>query len=426
MRIGQREIRLVSKRLLFSYILDWIVIIAAAAVGAVFSIIAPNRRPFSLSNPDISFPHVEKEKVSPALLVILALICPAIVILIVCLFFVPGPTVDKNTSKALIWRRKLWELNTGWLGLALGLASTFLITSGMKNMYGKPRPDLLSRCDPDMRNITAHEVGFGSTVNDTALLVSWTICQASGATLEDGFRSFPSGHASSSWAGMTYLTLFLCAKFAIAIPFLAPRTFNRETVTPAFPHFRHNRPDTSSDMSAKQYSGASPTSYEQERFHGIPIRNQAAAPPTYLLVLALVPIGAAIYISSSRFSDFRHFGFDIIFGGLMGFSLAWFSFRWYHLPIRQGAGWSWGSRSRDRAFGVGVGVMGYVGEEGWSSSGEEPASNGNGADIELGETGATSAFMGGGAADTVSIDRQREAPSSSQLAASETAYDPRR
>ena len=99
----------------------------------------------------------------------------------------------------------------------------------------------------------------------------------------------------------------------------------------------------------------------------VPIRNQAAAPPTYLLVLVLIPIGAAVYITSSRYADFRHQGFDVITGSLIGIVCAWFSFRWYHLPIRQGAGWAWGARSRERAFGVGIGVGSYVGIEGWGS-----------------------------------------------------------
>lgn len=106
---------------------------------------------------------------------------------------------------------------------------------------------------------------------------------------------------------------------------------------------------------------------QQEDDTTYPIRNRAAAPPTYLLVIAVIPIGAAIYISSTRFSDFRHHGFDILFGAILGFASGWLGFRWYHLPVRQGAGWSWGPRSRDRAFYIGVGVRGYAGDEGWSN-----------------------------------------------------------
>lgn len=59
---------------------------------------------------------------------------------------------------------------------------------------------------------------------------------------------------------------------------------------------------------------------------------------------------------------------------------AWFAFRWYHLPIRQGAGWAWGARSRDRAFWVGVGVGGYVGVEGWGSAASPSSSSGESSD----------------------------------------------
>lgn len=90
------------------------------------------------------------------------------------------------------------------------------------------------------------------------------------------------------------------------------------------------------------------------------LRRQAAAPPTYLIVPAFLPITVAIYISSTRYTDFRHRGFDIIIGALVGIITAWVGFRWYHLPITRGAGWSWGPRSSTRAWGIGVGVLGYV------------------------------------------------------------------
>jgi hypothetical protein len=81
----------------------------------------------------------------------------------------------------------------------------------------------------------------------------------------------------------------------------------------------------------------------------------------------MIPISLAIYITASRFFQFYHHGFDVIIGSLIGIASSWFSFRWYHLPISRGAGWSWGARSRDRAFAVGVGYGTYVGAEGWSS-----------------------------------------------------------
>lgn len=116
----------------------------------------------------------------------------------------------------------------------------------------------------------------------------------------------------------------------------------------------------------------------------MPIRYQSAAPPVYTLALVLTPVGTAIYVASTRFTDFRHFGFDLLFGSLIGITTAWFSFRWYHLPITRGAGWAWGPRSYQRAFGIGVGVGSYVGTEGWSRKGKSETQRRNGADANGG------------------------------------------
>lgn len=87
------------------------------------------------------------------------------------------------------------------MGLALSLALAFFFTQGMKNLFGKPRPDLLARCQPDMseagiaRNIVG---GFATSLDPKWVLVGAGICQQSDTSLlNDGFRSFPSGHSSS-------------------------------------------------------------------------------------------------------------------------------------------------------------------------------------------------------------------------------------
>lgn len=88
------------------------------------------------------------------------------------------------------------------MGLALSLITQFLIVQGLKNLVGKPRPDLLQRCIPDLtRNISDFAVGgYGQGISDRWVLVNQTICtQPSLAVLEDGFRSFPSGHSASEF-----------------------------------------------------------------------------------------------------------------------------------------------------------------------------------------------------------------------------------
>jgi hypothetical protein len=126
----------------------------------------------------------------------------------------------------------------------------------------------------------------------------------------------------------------------------------------------------------------------------VPARYQNAAPPVWTLVLVLVPVASAIYIASSRFTDFRHFGFDILFGSLIGITSAWFSFRLYHLPITRGAGWAWGPRSYERAWGIGVGRGNYVGSEGWSKRGEsETAPKATGRESAFGNSSAHGAVQ---------------------------------
>ena len=260
------------------------------------------------------------------------------------------------------------------MGLALALASTFMVTEGLKDIYGKPRPDLLARCNPDLSSVEQYIVGgirgIGNGYVAAPVKVDWHICrQPNDEILSDGFASFPSGHSSFIWAGMLYLTLFLCSKFAIGIPYLMPSPYNR----------RHTN---TFSQSIENHSSSKRLHSSHSTAEDIPPRNQAAAPPIYLLIIAFIPVGVALYISGSRWSDYRHHGFDILSGSLIGIFFAWFAFRWYHLPVRTGAGWSWGARSRDRAFFIGVGVPTYVGDEGWESAGANVA---HVEDLESGE-----------------------------------------
>lgn len=85
------------------------------------------------------------------------------------------------------------------MGLALSLATAFMITQGMKNLFGKPRPDLLSRCKPDLGRIEEFAVNpiVGAAFNENWVLVTSGICTTTDEDLlKDGFKSFPSGHAS--------------------------------------------------------------------------------------------------------------------------------------------------------------------------------------------------------------------------------------
>ena len=121
---------------------------AIAAVGAGFSRITPRRRPFDITDRSISYP-LNQDTVSDANLLLVTLIAPAFIISVGSLFMNTVRSPSRALSRASI-RRKLWEMHTGWLGLALAYAITFAVVNGTKEVVGKPRPNFLARCSPDI------------------------------------------------------------------------------------------------------------------------------------------------------------------------------------------------------------------------------------------------------------------------------------
>lgn len=344
-----------------AYVLDWIVIVAIAAIGGGLNFVRPSHRPFSLLDLSISYPI--KSELSIVTVFLVAGVGSALVILLVVLVFVPGRHQGRDLKRSELLRLKAWELEKGLAGLALALATAFFITQGSKQLFGKPRPNMLARCQPDLTNITAHVIGgYGQTISPEWTLVDISICTTSDLdTLDDGFRSFPSGHSSFSWAGLFYLTLFLCAKFNITLPHL-PWQHRSDTSPRLFPRMNDFELQENTRATAGTRNlGTSATSMRRVVAHdSLALSRFAASPPNHLLALALIPIGTAVYISSTRFTDFYHFGFDIIVGSLLGIFTAWCSFRWYHPALSRGSGWAWGARDPERAFGIGVGTEGYV------------------------------------------------------------------
>ncbi|KAJ5145471.1 uncharacterized protein N7515_000035 [Penicillium bovifimosum] len=331
----------ISKLLVLSYIIDWIFIIGIALIGYGFFKQPTNHHPFSLTDPTISYPHTQ-ETVTTKTLLLVCLFAPAVLIFLGAWLLIPATATASTQSPSTVpkppaakyIRRKFWEWNAGWMGLGLALAGSWAATQGLKVLVGKPRPDLLARCDPDLARIAEFTVGgLGDRVRGGATLVSWEICRTTSKSLSrDGFASFPSGHASFSFAGLIYLTLWLCSKFSVAFPYLPPYPVEDQTHT--------------DDRSS--------------------VRSRGAAPPVYLMLIVFVPTATACFIAASRWFDFRHHGFDILFGSAMGIFFAYIGFNMYHLPIRRGAGWAWGARSPRRAFLRGVGFPSSLGTDSWA------------------------------------------------------------
>lgn len=83
------------------------------------------------------------------------------------------------------------------LGFLVTLALTVCLTDIIKDAVGRPRPDLLSRCRP-RKGTPDHS------------LVTFTVCtQTNQHLIDEGWRSFPSGHSSFAFGGLGYLALYV-------------------------------------------------------------------------------------------------------------------------------------------------------------------------------------------------------------------------
>jgi membrane-associated phospholipid phosphatase len=146
-------------------------------------------------------------------------------------------------------------------------------------------------------------------------------CTSSSRTEAGARRSFPSGHASMSFCGLTLLTLFLHTRLGM------PSCL------------RHGQHGT-----VRQHRGEAPedddynVALRQGNETGEAIvpgtRTTAAAsivitaqnPMRYrcISILSLIPMGLALFIAASRVADNRHFPADVVGGSLLGASIASF------------------------------------------------------------------------------------------------------
>ncbi|CEL52320.1 Diacylglycerol pyrophosphate phosphatase 1 OS=Saccharomyces cerevisiae (strain ATCC 204508 / S288c) GN=DPP1 PE=1 SV=1 [Rhizoctonia solani AG-1 IB] len=182
--------RLVPKRkmkLLLTYGADWVVTIIIIIIFYLLDEIEGFKRQFSLTDTSIQHTFAVHERVPPWLLYIVALIAPAVIMPIVNLLTV----------------RSWWDWHNSWLGLLLGLGTTGSLTQVVKVTVGRPRPDLLDRCQP--RAGVQDRPVYG--------LVTADICTTDNhERLKDGFRSFFSGHSSLTFAGLGFLSFYLAGK----------------------------------------------------------------------------------------------------------------------------------------------------------------------------------------------------------------------
>ncbi|KAG8412623.1 hypothetical protein J3459_015841 [Metarhizium acridum] len=72
-------------------------------------------------------------------------------------------TSHKKCSRRHPLRYEMWKFHAGLLGLLLSAVGAFFLTNGTKNLLGKPRPNLLGRCQPDLANVVDFIVAMQPT-----------------------------------------------------------------------------------------------------------------------------------------------------------------------------------------------------------------------------------------------------------------------
>ncbi|KZV65173.1 lipid phosphate phosphatase 1 [Peniophora sp. CONT] len=211
-----------------AYILDWAVAIALHFVAKWIDTMPVFERVWSLTDPLISFPHANPERVTGHL-------NDAISIWVSIGVFVVFGAV----------RRSLFEIHQGVLTAFAARALNDAVTDLMKNRVGRLRPDFLARCAWDLIKQE---------------------CTGEPRVVKDGHRSFPSGHSSTAFVGMTLVALVLASKTG-------------------------------------SVCGSAPTRIGSRYSR---------------LVLTLLPFVWSAYVAISRVEDYRHHKEDVLAGSTIG------------------------------------------------------------------------------------------------------------
>lgn len=199
--------------------------------------------------PRVSYPHRGEQTFPTWTLPFLGVIIPVSIIL--------AASLARTDSVA----RSRAETKRAIVGLLLAVTLGFAVTNALKNAVGAFRPDFRARCWPDGAETAWEAPGIPKCApNHDARLVS------------EGRKSFPSGHASMAFSGLSFASAAVAERLAV--------------------------------FGAKRNA-----------------KNQPA--PAWRLVAAAAPVALALAVSVSRVTDYMHHVEDVVGGGMIGLAAAW-------------------------------------------------------------------------------------------------------
>lgn len=199
-------------RVVVSYTFDYIIIVVFVITFSALDKAEPFHQRFSIRNKSLHYPFADPERIAPWLAAMVSVAFPLVVI-ILWTMVIDGLFSHHKKEAArrgylrrgvYTIRERLWEMNAGFLGLGLSVAAVITIVGALKNLTGKPRPDLIDRCKPNP-----------NWVEPIDGLTGWKTCTGNPIAIRDGFKSWPSGHAGVAFGGLGYLSLYLAGKLHI-------------------------------------------------------------------------------------------------------------------------------------------------------------------------------------------------------------------
>lgn len=235
-----------------SYFADWVCYSILLIISVVWGASAvPHKTEFSIVDISIMYSYIpENETYAPVwYLLTMIIVMPLVIFALFDLWYLMK---SKKNMKIV-----LWDFHMAILGSYGSCAAQLLLVVIIKNIAGVARPDFLSRCKPDYRDL---DLNLENPLN---AIYTDLICQEPSVLLiNEGYRSFPSGHSSTVFSSQTFLGLYMIGKLRII--------------------------------------GNSYFSWK-------------------LVFAILYPLTVALKISFSRISDNRHKSLDVLIGDFIGF-----------------------------------------------------------------------------------------------------------
>ncbi|KAK0741507.1 phosphatidic acid phosphatase type 2/haloperoxidase [Schizothecium vesticola] len=178
----------------------------AVSLGQIYKAPLASTRTFPITfaaSGDIVYPEFSYPRrgwiISPALSGVLACLVPIAVILL-----------------AQIRIRSFWDANNAIIGVVYSLILSTLFQVIIKMLIGGFRPYFLEVCQPDIALAAANNITQLNGVGFRQIMYTVDVCtNPDKGALKTAMTSFPSGHATSAFAGFVFLFLWMNAKLKV-------------------------------------------------------------------------------------------------------------------------------------------------------------------------------------------------------------------